>query len=165
MQRGLNQDDELMLGNMFSVSALVAGAANLSSTYLHITTLDSVVAVTFEVTVTGKAYINAYSGATYSAQGSTITPYNKNTISSNAIDTLVRIAPTVTGTGTKVGTFLVPGGTTGGTRVGASKTDDIGFILAKNTDYLFEVSNQSGAAADIGFNIQLTEVPTGQLYA
>lgn len=163
---GINIEDctDLVDGTLFSGSYLFASVANGAKVYARLTTMNDCVSVTFEVNTTGKAYVRAHSGATYSAAGTVVDIRNRNTVSSNTIDTLMRVSPTVTSTGTQVGIFLVPGGSTGGTRVGATRTDSQGFILGRNTDYLFEFENAAGSAANISINIAFTEVPTGLIY-
>lgn len=84
---------------------------------------------------TGACTIQVFSGPTLSAEGTAVTPFNRNQNSTNTSDMVVKHTPTITSNGTKIVEKWVGSvgfkETTGGEHRGESE-----IILKRNTQYL-----------------------------
>lgn len=92
--------------------------------------------------------IETYEGTTTSADGTVITPYNRNRNSSNTPGAVLTHTPTITDLGTKIHDRFVPDqGGTGINDVGAiSPNFGEEWITIPSTKYLMRLTNNSGAA-------------------
>lgn len=102
-----------------------------------------------------------YEGATTSDDGTGMTGYNLNRNSANTASTVVTHSPTVTGTGTLLDISLIPdtGGGLFSPGGGAGSSDlPTEWILKPSTKYLIRVTNDSGSATAVDFQIFWYEV-------
>ena len=104
-----------------------------------------------EVMSEGKAFAAIRKGTTYTGDGTEITPINNNDASSETALLTVFHTPTVNVAGsllTPANGILILGGT-GPLSVGGDIKADEERVSALTTDYLIEVTNDSGQAKDI----------------
>ena len=104
---------------------------------------------------TGDALLQIFEGTTVSANGTVLTPTNRNRTSSNTATMTVHHTPTVTGDGTALlngGQFLPSG--SGPIKLGVLDNE---IILAANTLHLVRLQNIAGAAADLGVALNFYE--------
>lgn len=113
---------------------------------------------TFHAKLTGTAggdsTIQIYEGTTFSLAGSAITMSNHNRASTTSFAGTVTSIPTITAVGTQInGTGYIAAGdkhSGGGGDFGFGNE----FILAKSTNYLVRVTNNSGSATKIAVSIE-----------
>ena len=98
-----------------------------------------------DIAVGANASLEFFEDPTSSADGSAVLRINRNRASSNTAAMLVFEGPTITGTGTELGTGLIPGGT-GGNANGGTAVSQMEWILTEG-DYLVRLTNISGSAA------------------
>lgn len=150
--------DKIGQGNFYTASKIFSAVANDGYALMRIkagaTKKPHVIA---NIMTTGKCYIKTYSGTTYTANGTEITPYNRNTTSSNVAEAKIYHTPTINVLGTARAEELVGSGTNPASQVGAVSSINSKTILANNGDILIQVQNKSGAAVDIGIVINFYE--------
>lgn len=95
-------------------------------------------------------------GVTFSGAGTALTVFNKNDTSVLAADVTITHTPTGISGGTAWPAKAVPGGAGGGggSPGGSDGNYNRENILAANTDYLFRVTNRSGAATQISITLE-----------
>ena len=109
----------------------------------------------------GDIEIDLYEAITASPNGSAVTIFNKNRLSSNAALATVFTGPTVSDTGTLIHKEWIPPTATG---VGQSADgtsnaiDGDEWVLAASTKYLFRMTNLSGATIDYQVELEWEEV-------
>jgi hypothetical protein len=104
----------------------------------------------------GPCDLKVYEGATTSADGTTITAFNLNRISSITPDLVGTHTPTVTGVGTLIHDRYVAtaGKDTGLVAVTAGEE----WILQPDTKYLIRLTNNTGSILDLGFEMSWYEL-------
>lgn len=93
----------------------------------------------------GEAEVFLYEGATFTG-GTALSAYNLNRGSSAALyipTTSFVLGPSITGAGTQLYNYMVPGGTGGG-RQGAVAREGMEWMLRPNTKYTIRLYNRSG---------------------
>jgi len=104
----------------------------------------------------GDVDILAYEGPTTTAAGTVLTPFNTNRSSSNTPNMVITRDPTVTVVGTLMQHQWLPPtiAGTGGSASGVSEAEaGEEWLLAPDTDYLWRITNESGAAVDLAIEI------------
>ena len=145
-------------GDFFTVSKRTTGIADNGFAYLRIKTGANHCHFSFAVTTTGKAYVDTQIGNTYSADGTAITPTNRNTTSGFAAPTtLFYSGPTVNQAGTTRFEDIVPGGDHVQSRVGSVGSYAVETKLAPSQDILIAVQNKAGAAIDVAIVVNFYE--------
>ena len=112
--------------------------------------------IVFHRDIEGDADVELFEDTTVSANGTALTAYNLNRNSENLSAIEFFHTPTVTLPGTQLFLEWNAAGT-GGQAVGSEGTFDE-FELAKGKNYLFRVTNRSGAAKEIGIFARYYEV-------
>lgn len=135
-------------GVVFDTSVYNAALANNASADILIRTTNAIHIVA-EATVSGDTEVLFYEAATFSAAGASAPCLNKNRISTKTTTALFTTGPTITGTGTMLGHYFIPGGSKNGA-TGASASEMHEFILAPNQTYLIRATNISGSAIKLG---------------
>jgi hypothetical protein len=93
----------------------------------------------------GDSLIQIFEGTTFSNAGTALTISNHNRSSLKVFDGTVTNTPTLIGAGTQINsTVFIPGGTKASATGGAGGFGSE-FILALSTNYLFRITNVSGA--------------------
>lgn len=119
---------------------------------LVFTTPDSLKYMHWTLTAqsTGAATIQLFSGPTLSAEGTAVTPFNRNQNSTNTSDMLVKHTPTITTNGTKISEKWI--GSTGfRADIGGETRGDSEIILKANTQYMILcTANADGIKCAIG---------------
>ena len=131
---------EIHSGDMYSFFD-VNDIANSATRDLLVITPNTTKWAHFTIIVDGEAEFDyaIYEGATTSANGTSVSVFNRNRNSSNTNTTLVYHTPTVSGTGTMIGRKHIGGGKAlGGTSRGAEE-----WILKQNTKYLIRITNST----------------------
>ena len=107
--------------------------------------------------VGGDCHFRLFENPTVSANGTEITPVNRNRYSPNTATTDLYKDPTVTGDGTLISELISPGGTilvsTGGD---SSMFEE--FILHKDRTYLARITNISGISQPISMELEFYEL-------
>ena len=98
----------------------------------------------------GPCDVALYEDTVTSADGTPMTPYNNNRLSTNTSSTLLYQGPTITDIGTQIEYHLVPvaGNQSGGAveKVGGE------WILKPASKYVVRVTNNDNSAVDVGFS-------------
>lgn len=152
----------LIDGKIFCGGYVFSAVANAAAVQARIKGGANAALVDVIVTAAGKALVQPYKDTTYTADGTSIPLNNRNLGSSNLATASAFYTPTVNALGTACAPTLVEGavGTgAGGVRVGAESADDFGFLLPNGHDVLFTITNNSGAASDIGVLFFVSELP------
>jgi len=105
----------------------------------------------------GKCYGYVYEGTTYTNSGTALVAYNKDRSSTNTTSATIFHTPTVNALGTQVLVTLFPGGQ-GPKSVGTAIRTNSEIILKESTDYLFRLTNVSGANKDITIELEWYEI-------
>lgn len=96
-----------------------------------------------------------FEGATVSADGTTLTPTNRNRLSTFQEQVFFGFEPTVTDDGTEISFQAVPDATgNGGYESLQGNREGADWILLPNTDYLFRITNIAGSA-NVEFSVVL----------
>lgn len=93
--------------------------------------------VVVEFAFEAEANVVVYEGTTTSANGASVTVYNRNRNSATSNTTLVYAAPTVTGVGTQVAAYKAGSGRGAGGTVRANQE----LVIKQNTKYLIRITN------------------------
>lgn len=104
--------------------------------------------------------IESFEGTTTSADGTVITPFNRNRNSTNTPGVVLTHTPTISADGTQIHDRFVPdAGGQGSNDVGVV-TPNLGeeWILAPSTKYLIRVTNNSGGAITISYEVLWYEI-------
>jgi len=99
--------------------------------------------------------IEAYEGTTTSADGSALTALNRNRNSTKTSSTTFYTGPTITGAGTQIHDRYVPdAGGQGSNQIGViTPTFGEEWILKPSTKYLLRLTNNSGGAITLSYEI------------
>lgn len=142
-------------GDCFYGSKRSVSLANNGTFMVHIvTSTTKKTHANLEVTATGKATIDVYSGTTYTAAGTAVTIFPNNSSNVKSTSALAYHTPTTNVLGTQVYEGIV---VANGTDV-LGEGQDAKKILPFSTDILLVVTNTSGSAADYGINFDFYEV-------
>lgn len=111
--------------------------------------------LSIEASSSGNCIVELFSGATFSAAGTSITMSNHNRNSAKSFSGTVTHTPTLTANGTQInGTgFLAAGQKGDGFGVFEGFTGE--FLLALSTTYLIRITNVSGGAAKVSSDIRI----------
>jgi hypothetical protein len=90
----------------------------------------------------GNCDLLLYEATTVSAEGTPLASISKNRATIGTSNTVVYDTPTITGVGTLLLSWFVPGGARGA--VAGGDWNETAWILAPNTNYLVRVVNRSG---------------------
>lgn len=149
------------LGNMYVSGHRWTAVANDAYCYMSVTVPTGYVAhMTYEITGTGKAYVDLYEGATVTG-GTSITPANKNRRSANTSHITVKYDVTVSNAGTLIPQDGILGAGDKNSPAGGGNGLDNEFVLASNTTYLLAVQNKSGGANDFSTVVLFYEKAVG----
>ena len=96
--------------------------------------------------------VDFYEGATYSATGTEVTPYNNNRNSSNTADMEVYDTPTLVTDGALLEPILIPGTKQAGS-FGSEASNE--WILRQNETYMIRLTNNTAGAGTSNFTINL----------
>jgi hypothetical protein len=144
-------------GVLFEASYLSESVADDASILVRITTAAG---QSTHLRITpgagGDAIVKFSEGATFSSAGTPITPTNRNRVSPNVAQTVIRHTPTVNVAGTELlppsGQFL-PGGAGFLSTPGAAIADFEEWILAPGTEYLITLTNKAGSSQPLGVSL------------
>lgn len=103
----------------------------------------------------GKTRLRSYTQATYTANGTLYTPFNRQTAEPNSLECTVYIDPTINVIGPYRGNDFVGSGAAGA-RAGGTGSG-IESIINSGTELLIEVINASAVASDLGCIVNLYE--------
>lgn len=151
----------IMEGKLFCGGHIFAALASAATANIRLTTGAYPAMVDFILTAMGKCSVTPYKGTTYTADGNPVVMNNRNLGSVLVPAALIHETPTVNVLGTACSPILVPGssgGGVGGQKIGAGFNDDYGFYLPANTDILFAITNNSGAAIDVNPVFVVSEI-------
>ena len=101
--------------------------------------------------------LEMYEDTVTSADGTALPVFNKNRNSSNTPDTVVSVAPTITGVGTQIKRAAIT--SPAGSSIVFSQTKSGEWVLKPDTKYLVRVTNNSGAVIDFNITIGFYEPP------
>jgi len=143
-------------GEAFIASSKQTGLTDASSEVIRIKTGSNYTAHLRAAIRFGRGDIDVdiYEGATFSADGTEITPYNLNRASSLSAETAIYVGPTVSTDGTLIqDAWVEPTAAGQGNRPGDGsaffgQSDNDEIILKKDTEYLLRITNNSGATID-----------------
>lgn len=107
----------------------------------------------------GPIYIDIYSGGDYSDNGTLIDCINRDTTSINDCESVIRLNPTITTTGTKlpVEFAVYSNGIPAVASLGGEVKEDFVLLLRKDVKYLIRMTNQEANAADAWFGFDWFE--------
>jgi hypothetical protein len=111
----------------------------------------------FGLAAGGDTEVELFEGPTFSAAGTTITPLNRNRFSSNTAQTTITHTPTTSADGTELAHTMMPGGTGPAQSPGDTGGSFSEWILKTGEDYLFRVTNRSGAAQPTSLSLDFYE--------
>lgn len=114
------------------------------ASYDHLLQVITPVHIRIIVSASAESVFSIYEGTTFSNQGTPITAYNRNRASANTTDLVISHAPTVTASGTLLGSMLLQGGN----KSGSSESFDEWIFPSGN--YLAKLKNNSNGSANIG---------------
>ena len=100
----------------------------------------------------GPSDVDFYEGATYSATGSAITPYNNNRNSITTAELLVYDSPTLTTDGTLLEPILIPGTKQAGS-LGSEGSNE--WNLKENEAYMIRITNNTAGAGTSNYTINM----------
>jgi len=144
-------------GNVFTISKTAIGVAN--NAYLDIRVKSGSKPSYLEILYSseGKGYFKTYLNTTYSANGTQLTPFPRNSGSTKTLQTLVYQAPTINVLGQIRGDDFI-GKSSGNpqTRAGGGGTVS-GTIIDPTHDLLIRLQNVSGAVSDLNLIINILE--------
>lgn len=100
----------------------------------------------------GPNNVDFYEGATYSAEGTLITPFNNNRNSSNAAELLVYDTPTLLTDGLRLEPILIPGTKQSGS-FGSEASNE--WILKQDETYMVRITNNTVGAGISNFTINM----------
>lgn len=146
-------------GRSFHAQALsTALADNADLDILLVVPADGSMQVGFGFALGGDGTAEFFEDTIVSANGTALTAVNRNRNSSNVATMLVFEGPTVTGDGVLLSASIVPGG--------EGKKDSIGsgggqadVILKRGANYLFRLTNLSGAVQIASVTVNWVEDP------
>lgn len=143
-------------GNCFAVSQLTDDVADDANLDFLLVVGAKEAHITFEGSSEGLAWNFLYESPTITANGTEVTPRNRNRESSVTSTVTVYSGPSVSAVGTLLFTGLFPGGV-GNKTVGGSSSERNEWILASNTTYLGRITNKAGDTKDISFTATFYE--------
>lgn len=137
-------------GKVFTASKRFAGVLNDAyADFRMITGADKKAHIEVFIQTEGKAYIDSYSGTTYTGNGTIALTINRDTSSANTNTAVVYHTPTVNVLGSARFEQLSGGGTNPTNQIAGSTTERVETVLDVNTDLLVRVQNKAGSAKDI----------------
>jgi hypothetical protein len=144
-------------GNVFTISKTAVGVVN--NGYLDIRVKSGSKPSYLEILYSseGKSYFKTYLNTTYSANGTLLTPFPRNSGSTKTLQSLIYQAPTINVLGQIRGDDFI-GKSSGNpqTRAGGGGTVS-GTIIAPTHDLLIRLQNVSGAISDLNLIINILE--------
>lgn len=144
-------------GKSYGVSHIFTGVLNGASGDLLISApADFNLSIRFEFDAGGNAESLVFEEPTVSANGTEITPRNRNRTFPDASGVQVFHSPTVTDPGLELLDTFVPGGT-GGNAAGGDDSTRV-FVLAAGKSYLVRLTNRSGTTGDLSISVIWSEV-------
>lgn len=111
----------------------------------------------FTAAAGGDARVALFENPTVSDAGTGISEVNRNRNSSNTADTAVTHTPTTSDDGTQLMDHLLPGGSGFFATGGGAESSFEEYILKASEQYLFRVTNISGAAQPVGVALTFYE--------
>ena len=148
---------EVHEGGLFTVNYIFEDVENNAYATIAIVTGAKQFHGIATVDCEGKAYLNTYSGATLSANGTEITQFNRNATSPNTPVSKIYHTPQMKSNGTIRFDRLVLGGL-GPLSTGSQGGDREESIFAPNTKTLLRIQNISGQTKDFGVALDWYEV-------
>ena len=148
-------------GDFYTVSKISNAVASSGTLEIFIITGSTYeLHMNFNTSAGGDSEFYLFEGTTVSANGTALTPYNNNRVSSNTAEASFYHTPTITGDGTQLYVDFVPGGSgvfgAGGTAGGPIRSGTE-VILKQSTNYLVRVTNTSGGAIDLSMGLGFYE--------
>ena len=135
-------------GKMWAISGRFLSTANDANADLVLEVGAVGLHVIWETRSGGDQHGSIHEAPTVTTAGTPATVSNQNRNIGDAGAPVAKKNPTITGTGTELLTWLVPGGT-GGTASGGTRPSREEIILAANTKYLFRNTNKKGQESDM----------------
>lgn len=111
---------------------------------------------TVRVSVGGNCDSLLYEATTVSNNGNALDTISKNREALGTAQTITYEGPTVTGAGTLLFSWFVPGGTRG--TAGGGEWGETEWILAPSTNYLVRITNRSGNAIQLSVSVGWSEL-------
>lgn len=144
-------------GKIFTISKTALSVANNGFLDIRIKATTKQVYLEIFYSAEGKAYFKTYLNTTYSANGTQLTPFPRNSGSTFSVQSLVYQAPTVQTLGSARGDDFI--GVAGNVQVqaGGNKSTS-GTILKPNDDLLIRLQNVAGTTKDLGLIINILEI-------
>lgn len=148
--------EEIHEGKTYSASHFLSIPATATQDYLVITPNTAIRChMMARIWVDGNGItISEYEGATVSANGTSVTAFNKDRNSANAATAAIYRGPTVTGTGTAIRSFHLGAGRDAGTTDRAAEE----WVLKQNTIYLFRIVADAAQAANFSVEFEWYEI-------
>lgn len=149
---------EIHEGEMYMASKFFSDLADNASAELRVTAgVSKALHITISIATEGNAEVYIYEGTTYNVNGTAVTVYNKNRVSTNTTDAAVKHTPTINVLGANIFQAFLPGGTKK-EAVGGVRTNGQEWIFKKGIDYLIRVTNRGGADKDVSIETEYYEV-------
>lgn len=139
-------------GKLFVANYVFKSVANNDYARIHIKANNKICSMQLFIDSEGKAYIKTYLNTIYSNNGTQLSIFNRNCLSSIVNTAKVYITPTITTLGTLRTDDLITGGT-GGNAVGSGGGSRSKTIIGDTQDLLFEAQNVSGQTRDMSLVI------------
>ena len=140
-------------GDMFQADRLEEGVANDGTVEMLIKVPAGGVAhASFTAQAGGDARLQLFEGPTITADGTPVTPVNRNRTSTKVSAVSVFHTPTTSAAGTPLPDKLIAGGS-GGNSAGGQTEPFAEWNLKADEDYLFRITNISGVAQNIGLEV------------
>lgn len=141
-------------GNYFSGGVYNGAVANAGTLTILVQNGADFMHTVFSAVVTGNSTIKLFENPTFSIAGTAVTMSNHNRSSAKVLLGTVTHTPTVSNNGIQInGTSLMAGGEKSkalGSEFGGFGSE---FVLAKNTNYLIQITNNSGASAEMDLHL------------
>ena len=148
------------LGEMFSADRLDPALADQAMIQVLLKVQSSQAAhARIGVAIGGDGYLYVYENPTISANGTPLTPLNRNRIlaDSRPATTLVYYAPTITGTGTELGVRFLPGGNVVWFSTGVRSGFEQEWVFKPGNNYLIRLKNVSGLVNPANIHVDFYE--------
>lgn len=139
-------------GKLFVANYVFKSVANNDYARIHIKANNKICSMQLFIDSEGKAYIKTYLNTIYSNNGTQLSIFNRNCLSSIVNTAKVYTTPTITTLGTLRTDDLITGGS-GGNAVGSGGGSRSKTIIGDTQDLLFEAQNVSGQVRDMSLVI------------
>lgn len=148
------------IGEMFHAEYSFGAVGNGNNADIRFVTSTQAAHTVFFVGNSGQGVLYLYEAPTQSG-GTPVTAHNMNRSSAHVTGVQVFHTPAVVGVGTTalVPGRIIPGGTTGQSRVGGDFRTETEWELKPNTEYLLRINNNSGLSSIISIGVEFYERP------